>query len=423
MDPMKVVHVTTLTHPGAGKCAVAIHVELLRMGVASKVLSLERFSSKRGVVFLNEEKSILRKIQDRIYQHAITSDFNIYRNSISDKNDLFSNDRTIHRLGKHPLIYDADIIHLHWIVRMVDCAELFSHVRDKHIVWTLHDWNPMTGGCHVPRECTKYRTHCGACPFLGFNCQKDLSFKIFERKKSAYKSSHIDIIAPSRAIAEDARQSSLLNGFNIHIINHGISSFWLQRRSKHDSREKLKLPPDKTLILFGAAYYSENKGFSYLLQALNRISNNVKDMGLVIVGPAEYAMDVGKEFPVYNLGYLKDAEMLACAYSSADIFIMPSLGESFGLMALEAMACALPVIGFETGVLTEIIINRQRGIITKMKDVEGLAEAMKYMIDNPKERQQMGNNSREYVLRNNTIEAQADNYLKLYKKILSCENK
>ena len=85
-------------------------------------------------------------------------------------------------LSGHPLVKDADIIHLHWInqgfLSLKDIEELVK--LNKPIVWTMHDMWPCTGICHHARDCEKFQMICESCFFLKSK-GKDLSTSVFDK--------------------------------------------------------------------------------------------------------------------------------------------------------------------------------------------------------------------------------------------------
>ncbi len=82
-------------------------------------------------------------------------------------------------------------------------------------------------------------------------------------------------------------------------------------------------------------------------------------------------------------------------YSAADLFVLPSEKESFGLAALEAMACSVPVVATETGGLPEIVEDGKTGFLVPVGDVAALAEAMQALLENPGLHEKMAVLSRE----------------------------
>ncbi|MFH1645682.1 MAG: glycosyltransferase family 4 protein, partial [Candidatus Omnitrophota bacterium] len=337
--------------------------------------------------------------------------------------DIFTSDRSLYAISKHPLVQEADIIHLHWIATMVNYTEFFRNMENKPAVWTLHDMNPFTGGCHYAVDCTKYEIGCNSCPQLSSKDPNDLSRRIFKRKEKAYKGRNIHIVTPSKWLAGCAKRSLLFKNFKIDVISHGVSTSVFTKRDKQYSRNLLNLPTNKTLILFGADYKAERKGFKYLMEALKLLKERIdtSNIALVTFGPKQDIRYFSKNtgFTVYQLGRIDNEALLSALYSSCDMFIIPSLEEAFGQTCLESMACGTPAIGFNTGGIPDMIIPHKTGLLVELKNIKDLTDKIEYMLTYPKERQEMGENARKLVEQECTLQIQAKRYLKLYEKMLS----
>ena len=81
-------------------------------------------------------------------------------------------------------VKEADIIHLHWINQgMLSLKDIHRLVElGKPMVWTMHDMWPCTGICHHARDCSHYTQNCGNCFFLKLSGNKDLSYRVFQKK-------------------------------------------------------------------------------------------------------------------------------------------------------------------------------------------------------------------------------------------------
>ncbi len=90
------------------------------------------------------------------------------------------------------------------------------------------------------------------------------------------------------------------------------------------------------------------------------------------VEAADEARSLGVDEDVHFLGRIDDVAPLL---ASADLFLLPSDRESFGLSALEALSCGVPVIGCDVGGLPEVVRNGETGVLRVPGDVEGLAAA------------------------------------------------
>lgn len=424
---MKILHICTNINGGAGIAACRLHFGLKSIGVDSKMLVLyrgERYSDFKDIVGFTQKKSLTIRSLDKLRYGFIAAEYDAYKKTHPEGFDIFNDDRTKCNISEHPLVKDADVINLHWVANMVNPSEFFLKIGKKPVVWTLHDFNPITGGCHVPRECTKYETGCGSCPQLGSNDPDDLSRRIFLRKEKAYKGHNISIVAPSKYLADHVKKSLLFKNFEIYNIPHGVSTSIFKKRDKSFSRDLLRLPQDKTLVLFGTANIRaiENKGFKYLLEALKLVKDRrgLSGIGLVTLGPKQ-SLDIlskGMGCPIYELGYIYDETLLSAVYSSCDLTVVPSVQEIFSLTCLESMACGTPVVGSKTGGMLEMIIPQKTGFLMEPKGIKDLADKIEYMVTHSKEREAMGENARKMVEETYPIEAQARSYLTLYEALL-----
>lgn len=416
---MKILHICTQDTGGAGKAVLRLHLGSKSIGLKSKMLVLCHTLTDSDVVEFTRNNNIFFRIWNKLRHGWISKEFNVYKDTRPEGVDAFTNDRTIYSIGKHPLVKEAEIIHLHWIAEMLDYIEFFSSIINKPIVWTLHDMNPFTGGCHFAGACKKYETGCGSCPQLGSKNESDLSRRIWKRKQKAYEGHYIHIVTPSSWLADCAKKSLLFKDFKIEIIPYGLSTSVFKARDRHFCRELLNLPQDKTLIIFGAAYRIKRKGLEYLIQALKLLKDKTDTSGvaLVIFGNCtdDSLKDIG--FPVYSLGYIDDESLLSCCYSAADLFVVPSLEDNFPNTILESFACGIPIVGFDVGGILEMIKTKEIGLLAKVGDVKELSEHIIWMINHPDERQQMGLNARRLAEQEYTTELQAKRYLKLYESI------
>jgi glycosyltransferase involved in cell wall biosynthesis len=423
LSTVKILHISTSDGGGAGKAALRLHEGLLLGGVDSKMLVERPQAGAPGVFHYREPRSLLRRIQKRYRVHKINSDLQRYRRIRPDIRTAFSDDRGTINVQDHPMFDDADIIHLHWIAYFVDGPNFFSSIKGKPVVWTLHDMNPFTGGCHYAGDCDKYKSQCGACPQLGSTHDPDLAANIWGRKKRAYKAHNIHVVTPSLWLANCARQSMLLGRMPVSIIPYGIPTDIFRKYDQGFCRALLGLPQHKTIILFGANnVMDERKGAQYLKEALQLLSKrmNVCQVVVAIFGSKFDPMHQSFGIATHVLGNIKDERLLAACYNAADVFVIPSLEDNLPNTVLESMACGTPVIAFKTGGIPEMVSHLQTGLLTKPKDAHALAEQLQWMVEHPHERARMGVNGRDVVCKEYTSAIQASRYVSLYASLGSC---
>ncbi|MBK7626700.1 MAG: glycosyltransferase [Bacteroidales bacterium] len=126
----------------------------------------------------------------------------------------------------------------------------------------------------------------------------------------------------------------------------------------------------------------------------------------------------GTDVPMLHLGNVANNNLLSIIYNCADVFVIPSLEEAFGQTALEAMSCGIPVVGFNTGGIPDMIQDGITGYrLGKKGNVISLADSIKWCNLNEKEYRYMAN-CREKVLEGFTLENQAEKYMNIYKTLI-----
>jgi len=124
------------------------------------------------------------------------------------------------------------------------------------------------------------------------------------------------------------------------------------------------------------------------------------------MGVSSYTLFLGKQNDVAGL------------LSIADIFLLPSENESFGLSALEAMSCQVPVIGTNTGGLPEVVEHGRTGWLERIGDVKSMAERGKQLLNDDSLREEMGQNARQVALERFHQDKIVDIYEKYYERII-----
>ncbi|UCC94822.1 MAG: hypothetical protein JSW40_08420 [Candidatus Omnitrophota bacterium] len=93
------------------------------------MLVLYRESPDRDVVGIEQHnRNVFKRLWNKVYNRIISSELNAYENTRAKDFGPFSDDRSVYAISKHPLVKEADIIHLHWIAKMVNHTEFFSNI-------------------------------------------------------------------------------------------------------------------------------------------------------------------------------------------------------------------------------------------------------------------------------------------------------
>jgi phosphatidylinositol alpha-mannosyltransferase len=153
------------------------------------------------------------------------------------------------------------------------------------------------------------------------------------------------------------------------------------------------LKEGKTLLFVGRL--EKRKGLDYLLGALARIRKRRKDVRLIVVGPGtrlrESYEEMAEEIGGVHFAGLVSCEDLPRYYASAHVFCAPATGEeSFGLVLLEAMAMAKPIVATAIPGFAQLVSPGQEGVLVPPRDEETLAGAILELLEDPARAQAMG---------------------------------
>jgi phosphatidyl-myo-inositol dimannoside synthase len=145
------------------------------------------------------------------------------------------------------------------------------------------------------------------------------------------------------------------------------------------------------------------KGADTLIAGLPRVLRAAPDVSLALVGDGndrprleELARDLGVSEHVHFLSGLTPVQLFSC-YANCDVFALPSKGEGFGLVFLEAMALAKPVIGGAHGGIQDIVEDGVTGLLVPHGNVERLTQALESLLSNPGRCAEMGARGKDRV--------------------------
>ncbi len=157
------------------------------------------------------------------------------------------------------------------------------------------------------------------------------------------------------------------------VIPNCIDTSIFKPSPKQAARHQLNLPEHEFIVLIGSASLNtKGKGIEYAINAFQKLPTKPY---VVAIGAVNTSLDNLHSISHFS-GFIKDKSDLALYYSAADVFLFPTLAESFGLVAVEAMACGTPVIGFAVGGLPEIVDHDINGWLVSSKDVDGLVAGL-----------------------------------------------
>jgi len=229
-------------------------------------------------------------------------------------------------------------------------------------------------------------------------------------------------IGVSRNTAANWLRRDRLDPARVMTIYNGIDPTSFRRRSEPGAaRASLGLDP-RRLTVGAVGRLDEVKGFAYLIEALGMLSTRELDVQLVIVGSGPLRDEL--EGDVVRLGlagrvvFAGQRTDVQGVYDALDVLAMPSVCESFGYVALEAMACGLAVVGTTTGGIPEVVAHGETGLLVRPRDSVGLAVALGRVLSDRELRRRMGDAGRRRVMERFTEREMVARTIEVYRDIL-----
>lgn len=417
---MNITHVSYADiHGGAARSAYRLHQALRREGIDSVFYVKRKESDDPTVVECQRSGRLLVRLQrtSRRWFLQITGPERSGRRPWDAT--YFSDDRSEYGSQLLSQLPQGDILHLHWVSGFLDYREFFHrHQPYRSVVWTLHDMNAFTGGCHFDGNCGRYAQTCGCCPQLKSKEFADFSHTSWKRKRLAYqelKPGELHLVAPSRWLAQEVRRSSLLSSYQVTVIPYGLDTDVFQPRDSRAARDVLGLRHDSKVILFLADWVSEaRKGLPQLVEALSMITEQ-PDLYLLVLGQGR--IELPPSLPRIRLEYVRNDRLLSMIYSAADVFVLPALQDNLPNTVLEAQACGLPVVAFSTGGIPDLVHDGVNGQLVACGDTRGLRDSLLHLLNSVGVRRTMGANARDRAVKEYSLEVQAKRYVELYQSL------
>jgi len=386
---MKILHLSFSNfYGGANVAAYRIFKSQLLAGAKVNFLVIK----KKG----NEKNIIKYKYNNFVFKENFRNYFVRFFDIFTQNKEL--NSYNILPSNIHEYINNSsyDIINLHWINNEMISSKEISKIK-KTLFWTFHDMWPLLGSEHYKKKkkknlLSRFFRYVNFSDFIQFNKQKYFS------------KTDIKIILPSIWLKKEVLKNKNFKKKKIKVIRNPIdTSFWKITRSK-----KIK---NKIKLLFVAVnpYRDPRKGFLSVYEELKKL-----DAEIHIIGANSVNIDLPKNF--INLGYISNKIKLRKIYNSSDALIIPSKQDNLPNVALEAMACGLPIVSSINSGLREIIKNNFNGKILKKFDLDNLQKTCNWLKKNREIKKKKL--IRNFCINKFSYTTISKNYLKFYKEVL-----
>lgn len=251
-----------------------------------------------------------------------------------------------------------DVIHLRNLhSNYINLPMLLKYIAEKDIatVLTLHDSWFYTGKCvyYIEFNCDRWEAHCGNCPALKAGNPSlflDKTTEMLADKKKLFSAiRRLAVVGVSQWVTDDASRSILKDSSIVQCIYNWID---LERFHPRDCKElKKSMGIENKFVILGIAMsWNKLKGIGIFHELADILPD---DCQIVLVGD-DSAVEL-KNAKIKYLGTVKDVDVLSKLYAMADVFVNPTIQETFGKTTAEAMACGTPVVAYNGTATPELV--------------------------------------------------------------------
>ena len=230
------------------------------------------------------------------------------------------------------------------------------------------------------------------------------------------------LIAVSGQVAHQAETYEGWPHSSVHVVHHGARD---ENVCREEARKKIYTSlniPDSSALVVSVGRLLEWKGHEHAIRALRDIRDQGTELHWLIAGegPERESLEsliheLGVEDHIHLLGHRDDVPTLL---SAADIMVHPSTAEAFGIVLIEAMMQGTPVVGTRAGAIPEIVSDGETGYLVEPANSEAISATVCRLMQDPEERERMGEAARHRYLRKYTLGKMAENTINVYEKLL-----
>ncbi|UCG36208.1 MAG: glycosyltransferase family 4 protein [Candidatus Bathyarchaeota archaeon] len=295
--------------------------------------------------------------------------------------------------------FDFDIIHIHdWLVAPSGIG--FKHFLDKPLVCTMHSTEHGRTGLHNPDSYMIDGMEWWAC---------------YEAMR---------IIVTSNSMKGEVCGHFQVSSDKVDVIPNAIEAMKYEvQTDRWGVKRRFGVGDHEKLVLYVGRLVPQ-KGVEYLIRAVPRISRRLPEAKFVIVGEGwmrqhlEWLADqTGQRWRVRFTGFISDEELVALT-KSADVMVVPSVYEPFGIVALEAMAAGVPIVASRVGGLAEVIEHDKTGVYIYPRSLDSVAWGVERVLSDPGYRDWIVKNALEAVKNRFSWQTVARQTIDVYKRVL-----
>ncbi len=369
--------------------------------------------------------------------HALTErghEVHVICQAVAEPNDHMDNGVFVHRVGTNPKRYSAIArinysfyawLKLREVIRKYDVEIVHAACWGAEgFLYSIRKQTPLVVGLHSSaNDVIRARTYSGI--------EEQIDLRILSWLENFTVKRADMIAANSQATYTQAIERLRIDPESVKIVHHAID---IQKFKyvESDIRERLQITSDAGMVLF-IGRLEARKGVHVLCEAIPEVITSMPLTKFVLVGRDTNTAPDGGSVKSYIMeqarghGFLDSLvfidflplEELIQLYSACDLFVLPSLYETFGLVTMEAMACGKPVVATSTGIVPELELDGENGIMVPPGDAGALAEGLIKLLSLKDEHKRLiAKNNRELTEARFSIPEWANKMVQVYEKAL-----
>lgn len=386
--PPSVIQITALDVGGAWKVVERLSKKIHEAGCETEILVL----SPKGKLVSKKIYNLFSKIDLKIStQSKSVLSFSLFRGV---------GILTLLKMYRRK-IGSAEIVHLHWLPGLFEQRDKFFN--RSTVIWTIHDFEAFSGGCHQSYGCVKFQNKCDSCPqtLALFHNKVEKSLKV--KALNTDRLRNLTIVVPSHWLASQVESSLIMGSRQIHVIGNPIpTEVFNSCGSLRDFKN------NKVTVGVLGSNYPQGKGALASLEILAKFKEEFKgDTEIITFGSAH------KDVPGHSVPEGSSDSEIAVNLKNCDFFLFFSNGETFGNFVAEAAACGVIVISNGVGPIVELIENEKTGLIVSHKSESDLGRWMSLAYLESR-RAEMSGKAEDFIRKNFDSKIIAKKYIELY---------
>jgi glycogen(starch) synthase len=295
--------------------------------------------------------------------------------------------------------FDFDLIHIHdWLVAPAGIG--FSHLLNKPLVCTMHSTEHGRSSLHGPDSFMIDGMEWWAC----------------------YEAA--ELIVTSNSMKGEICGHFHVPGDKVQVIPNAIDvEKYNANVDRGAVRRRFGVADHEQLVLYVGRLVPQ-KGIEYLIRAIPRISWRFPDVKVVVVGEGwmrghleSLADQSGHRWRIIFTGFISDDDLVALT-KSADVMVVPSVYEPFGIVALEGMAAEIPVVASQVGGLAEVVEHDKTGVWVYPRSPDSIAWGIERVLSDRGYRDWLVKNAHEAIMTKFSWDAVAQRTLDVYKHVI-----